>query len=83
MFGIANFYFRLHGLSSDAVTDPQGEKWDGVIPSAFDFRYVKDGSNGIKLKSTKIFGDRSEVMKAMLKGGLINAEQLAGIVIGS
>ena len=83
MFGIAEFYFKIHGLSGDAVTDLQGEKWDGVSPSAFHFLYVKDGSGDIKLKSAKIFADPGPAFKLMLKNGVINTEQLAAIVIGS
>ena len=83
MFGEASLYFRLQGLSGDAIADPQGEKWDGVAKGAFRFLYAKDGSDGIKLKETRIFSDASPAMRLMLKNNMINGEQLAGIVIGS
>ena len=82
MLGRASLYFKLHGLSGDAVTDPQGAKWDGVIASMFSFDYVREGG-GIKLKETRIFSDPSPAMKLMLKNNMLNGEQLAGIVISS
>ncbi len=82
MIGEASLYFNLHGGSGDAVTDPQGEKWDGVGPGAFHFSYKKEES-GIKLKWTKIRSDPSPALKLMLKAGHLNGEQLAGMLSNS
>lgn len=68
--------------SGDAVTDKEGNKWDGANSGAYLFHYVKEG-DGIKLKSTRIFADSSPALKLMLQKGLLDAETLKGIVIGS
>lgn len=49
---------------------------------AFLFRYVKEWEE-IKLQSTKIFVDMGPTFKLMLQKGLLDAETLKGIVIGS
>lgn len=64
------------------MTDKEGGKWDGCNSGAFLFHYVKDGDT-IKLKSTRIFADSSPALKMMLQKGLLDAETLKGIVIGS
>ena len=83
MAGVANVYFKLHGLGEGTVDDPEGGKWHGACAGAFQFDYVKDGSDGFKLRKTRIFSDSSPALKVMLKNNMINADQLAGIVIGS
>lgn len=90
--GLETIYLRAgarvkwdNGLKSaigDAVTDREGNKWDGQNKGAFLFRYADEGQ-GIKLKSTQIFADSSPAMKMMLEKGLLDAESLKGIVIGS
>lgn len=86
--GVANCYFRLPGLSEDKCTveDPEGSgKWHGYCPGSFQFDHVKngDGDGKIKLKQTKIFSDSSPALRVMLKEGMIGAEELKGIVMGS
>jgi hypothetical protein len=84
MTGVANAYFKLNGLGEGSVTDEEGGKgWHGYGPGSFQFQYVKDGSGKIKLRKTRIFSDSGPAVKLMLQNNLINAEQLAGIVIGS
>jgi hypothetical protein len=84
MTGVANMYFKLHGLDEGSVTDPEGEKgWHGYCPGGFQFEYAKDDSGKIKLRKTRIFSDSSPALKVMLQNKQLNAEQLAGIVIGS
>lgn len=76
---LMNCFFFLVG---DSVTDKEGGKWHGNSTGAFLFRYAKD-ENTIKLKSTQIFSDSSPALKMMLQNGLLDAETLKGIVIGS
>jgi hypothetical protein len=84
MTGVANAYFKLHGLGEGSVTDPEGGKgWHGYCPGSFHFQYVKDDSGKIKLRKSRIFSDSGPALKLMLKNKLLDAEQLAGIVIGS
>lgn len=83
MIGVANMYFRLHQLPEGSETDPEGGKWHGHLSSSFVFFYVKDNSGNIKLKETKIFGDSTPALKVMLQNGMLNGEQLAGMVKGS
>ena len=64
------------------MTDCEGNTWDGRNKGAFLFRYADEG-DGIKLKSTQIFSDASPALKMMLEKGLLDAEGLRGIVIGS
>ncbi|KAK5170611.1 uncharacterized protein LTR77_005200 [Saxophila tyrrhenica] len=82
MIGVANVFFKFAGSDGGAITDPQGEKWDGVSPAAFSFRYVKEGE-GIKLKETKIFSDPSPALKLMLQDGALDGEHLVGMLKGA
>lgn len=83
MTGVANMYFKLHGLPEGTVDDPEGGKWHGYCPGSFQFDYVKDSSGTIKLKKTRIFSDSSPALRVMLQNKMIEGEQLTGIVIGS
>ena len=84
MSGVANAYFQLHGLGESTVTDEEGGKrWHGYGPGSFQFQYVKEDSGEIKLRKTRIFSDSGPAVKSTLQNNLINAEQLAGVVIGS
>ena len=82
--GVANCYFKLHGLPEGDVTDPEGGgRWHGFCPGSFQFEYVKCEDGKIRLRKTRIFSDSSPAMRVMLKNKMIDGEALAGIVIGS
>lgn len=81
MIGVAQVYFNLGG-PGNAVKDPQGQSWDGSGPGAFQFHYVKDGE-GIKLKQSKIFSDKTPALKFLLEAGALNGEQIAGMIKGA
>ena len=80
--GEADLYFKVGAPLEESLTDPDGNKWQGVHKGAFHFKYVKDGDS-IKLRETRIFADASPALRLMLNNKLIGPEQLAGIVIGS
>ena len=69
--------------AGDAVKDKEGNAWDGVNSGAFLFHYVKQDDGKIRLKSTRIFTDVGPTFKLMLQKGMLDAEALKGIVIGS
>ena len=82
--GVANCYFKLHGLPEGDVKDPEGSgKWHGYCPGSFQFDYVKCDDGKIRLKKTRIFSDSTPAMRVMLKNKMIDGEALAGTDIGS
>ena len=83
MTGVAKLHFRFNGLDEGSISDSEsGEKWHGASPGAFLFNYVKDESGGIKMKKKSIYAYPT-ALKTKLENKMIDAEQLAGIVIGS
>lgn len=77
------FLLMMMCVVGDALTDKEGNKWDGCNSGGFLFHYVKQDDGKIKLKATRIFTDVSPTFKLMLQKGLIDGETLKGIVIGS
>jgi len=79
--GEARLFVNLPGSPSPGeqkVKDGKGKEWDAVIPSAFEFHYVKDESAemGMKLALTKIFGDPLPALGPLLKRGVLKPEDL-------
>jgi hypothetical protein len=76
MLGVASLYYNLAVAGEGAkVKDRNGKEWDGVIPAAFSFRYVKEG-DGYRLRRTGIYNDPTGVVVGMLKRGMMKAEDL-------
>lgn len=82
MLGFATLYWCLAGAAAagagDAgagVTDQQGNRWDGMNPAAFGFRYRKV-EGGIRLARTEVVADSGVVVGDMLKKGLLKVEDL-------
>jgi hypothetical protein len=77
MLGVATLYYNLAVPGEgNKVKGRQGKEWDGAIPSAFDFRYVKQSDGGIKLSRTAIFSDPTAAVVGMLKRGMMKPEDL-------
>ena len=65
-----------------AHVDLEGNKWHGKNSAAFYFTYVKE-SDGYKLKRTRIFADATPALRVMLQNGILNGEQIAGMLKGA
>lgn len=77
MLGVASLFYNLAASGEgNKVKDRNGKEWDGMIPAAFDFRYVKDGKNGYKLSRTAIYNDPTAAVVGMLKRGMMKPEDL-------
>lgn len=80
MFGVAWLWYELAAPPSGGEKRMKGyggKEWDGVLPGAFYFTYVKDGSD-VKLARTEIYSDPSAAMVQMLKRGMLKPEHLTG-----
>ncbi|KAF2032774.1 hypothetical protein EK21DRAFT_109519 [Setomelanomma holmii] len=77
MLGIAMLHYNL-AVPGDGnkVKGKDGKEWDGVMPAAFDFVYVKQSDGGIKLGKTAIFNDPTAAVVGMLKRGMMKPEDL-------
>ncbi|KAK4961937.1 hypothetical protein LTR10_002430 [Elasticomyces elasticus] len=76
MIGIANLWYNLQAPGDRKVKGYGGKEWDGVLPGAFKFSYVKGGDDGVQLARTDIFSDPSTALVQMLKRGMLKPEQL-------
>jgi len=77
MLGVAMLHYDLAVPGEGSkVKDGQGKEWDGVIPAAFDFQYVKQSDGGIKLAKSSIFNDPTAAVVGMLKRGMLKPEDL-------
>jgi hypothetical protein len=79
MFGIADLWYNLAAPPSEGekrVKGIHGEEWDGVLPSAFKFNYVKGGKHGVQLARTEVYSDPSAALVRMLKRGMVKPEDL-------
>ncbi|KAH7392327.1 hypothetical protein DE146DRAFT_790847 [Phaeosphaeria sp. MPI-PUGE-AT-0046c] len=77
MIGVASLFYNL-AIPGDGnkIKDRNGKSWDGVIPAAFHFRYVKDDEHGYKLSRTAIYNDPTAAVVGMLKRGMMKPEDL-------
>lgn len=77
MLGVASLFYNLAVPGEgEKIKDRAGKSWDGAIPAAFNFRYVKNGKDGYKLSRTAIFNDPTAAMVGMLKRGMMKPEDL-------
>ncbi|KAH7067199.1 hypothetical protein FB567DRAFT_634795 [Paraphoma chrysanthemicola] len=77
MLGVANLWYNLAVAGEgEKVKDKQGKEWDGVIPAAFDFHYVKQGDGSIKLGKTSIYSNPTGAVVGMLKRGMMKPDDL-------
>lgn len=77
--GTAWVYFKINGISANAVKDAQGGEWSGRNASGFRFTYVKQGDE-IKMKESWIFGDPAPALKLMIQNKMLSGDQLAGML---
>jgi len=80
MMGLAMLWWSLavpgkQEGGGEKVKDGEGVEWDGCNPAAFNFRYKRDGE-GIRLAKTEIAADPTVAVAAMLKRGMMKAEDL-------
>lgn len=81
MMGLAMLWWSLavpgkqEGGGGGKVKDGEGVEWDGCNPAAFSFRYKREGE-GIRLAKTEIAADPTGAVVAMLKRGVMKAEDL-------
>ncbi|KAK5685444.1 hypothetical protein LTS10_003522 [Elasticomyces elasticus] len=76
MIGIAYLWYNLQAPGDGKIKGYGGKEWDGVLPGAFKFSYVKSGDDGVQLARTEIFSDPSAALVQMLKRGMLKPEQL-------
>lgn len=72
--GVADLFYSLPGQGASAgAADNTGKKFDGVIPGAFIFNFVKSdkGPDGLQLNKITLFSDSGPIVVQLLQRGVL------------